>query len=482
MQTIQQSLRYPINQPLRPANNLQREDERKKLEQESKNLDSKLMSYFGNEFYERKLEITPKRNPLENFIVNEDFEKLTPNVKIYKYLRGIEKEIDDKIYKTRLEIQEQIIKPKNKVKALIRTQIYALKNKIEDMEKFVMRIQGRIIDNFPENINTKKNSYYNKFTYYFSKIKIKFENNVYQEIEWNNNYNKMLNIIEDNQEENYNKNLEGFMITRPFIEGMKNLKVEIEFYLNYPNPELTLSPQLSHILGINQGTRPTILYHLWQYIKLNSLQDNENPNIIINDKYLQYIFKCEKISITNLIGRLSEHLNIPEPIKIEFDIKNLSYNYKDNVILRDIIVPIEDPYNNSIFSFLTNSEEESLLFPKHLYPNSLNQNKVDKYLNQINEIDKNMNTMINILNKHKYRYDYYEAYAKDPIKFINNFIIQQNELIKIVDENSLVESRNDYFSSQYCKDYEEVIREYVDKYLNNLNLLQQQSQNPNQNQ
>ena len=90
--------------------------------------------------------------------------------------------------------------------------------------------------------------------------------------------------------------------------------------------------------------------------------------------------------------------------------------------------------------------------------------------------------MINILNKHKYRYDYYEAYAKDPIKFINNFIIQQNELIKIVDENSLVESRNDYFSSQYCKDYEEVIREYVDKYLNNLNLLQQQSQNPNQNQ
>ena len=156
MQTIQQSLRYPINQPLRPANNLQREEERKKLEQESKNLDSKLMSYFGNEFYERKLEITPKRNPLENFIVNEDFEKLTPNVKIYKYLQNIEKEIDDKIYKTRLEIQEQIIKPKNKVKALIRTQIYALKNKIEDMEKFVMRIQGRIIDNFPENINTKK--------------------------------------------------------------------------------------------------------------------------------------------------------------------------------------------------------------------------------------------------------------------------------------------------------------------------------------
>ena len=77
-----------------------------------------------------------------------------------------------------------------------------------------------------------------------------------------------------------------------------------------------------------------------------------------------------------------------------------------------------------------------------------------------------MNTVINILNKHKYRYDFYEAYSKDPIRFINNFIIQQNELIKIVDENSLIENRNDYTSSQYCKEYEEVIREYVDKFIN----------------
>ncbi len=458
---------YPINQPLRPANNLQREDERKKLEQESKNLDSKLMSYFGNEFYERKLEITQKRIPLENFLVSDDYEKLIPNIKIYKYLQNLEKEIDDKIYKSRLDIQEQIIKPKNVIKSLLRTHIFAYIDKSDnEKENFILKIQGKIIENFPENEYTKIHCFFQKFIHYFSKVKIKFENNIYQEIEWNNK-NKMSNNNIENNQEQIN---DGFFIKRPLIDNLKNknFKIDILFYLNYPNPEFSLTPQLSNLLGINQGTRTNILYHMWQYIKLNSLQDNENPTRIINNTQLQQIFKCEKIDIVALTGKLNEFLKEPPPIVIEFNINNLSYNYQDNEILKDIIIPIEDPYYNSILFFLSNSDD-NLLFPKHLIPLSNNQTKIDEYLNQIIDSDKKMNTMINILNKHKYRYDFYEAYSKDPIKFINNFIIQQNELIKIVDENSLIENRNDYTSSQYCKDYEEVIRGYVDKFVVNQN-------------
>ena len=93
-----------------------RNEERKQLEEESKKFDLKLMKYFGNEFYDRKLEITPKRNLLENFLINDYFEKLIPNFKLYKYLQNLEKGIDEKIFKTRLDIQEQLIKPKNKIK------------------------------------------------------------------------------------------------------------------------------------------------------------------------------------------------------------------------------------------------------------------------------------------------------------------------------------------------------------------------------
>ena len=476
MQSMQQNMTNNINQNQR-TQNYSRDEERKKiLENETKKFESKLMNYFGNEFYERKLEITPKRIPLENFLVSDDYEKLIPNIKIYKYLQNLEKEIDDKIYKSRLDIQEQIIKPNNIIKSLLRTHIFAY---IDKDEHFVLKIQGKIIENFPENEYTKIHYYFQKFSHYFSKVKIIFENNIYQEIEWRNmNKTKMSNNnIDNNQEQNY-LNYEGFIIQKPIIDNIKNknFKIEILFYLNYPNPEFSLTPELSNLLGINQGTRTNILYHMWQYIKLNSLQDNENPTRIINNTQLQQIFKCEKIDIVSLTGKLNEFLKEPPPIVIKFDINNLSDNYKDNEILKDLIIPIEDPYFNSILFFLHNSDD-NLLFPKHLIPLSNNQTKIDEYLNQIIDSDKKMNTMINILNKHKYRYDFYEAYSKDPIRFINNFIIQQNELIKIVDENSLIENRNDYTSSQYCKDYEEVIRGYVDKFIAN----QYKNTNINQN-
>ena len=459
-----------------------RDEERKQLEEESKKFDLKLMKYFGNEFYDRKLEITPKRNLLENFLINDYFEKLIPNFKLYKYLQNLEKGIDEKIFKTRLDIQEQLIKPKNKIKVLLRTQIFAfiLKDK-NDKEKFNMRLQGKIINNFPKNNEIKYEE--KKFTDFFSKLSITFENNIYQKIIWENNNNINDKLYDNNNEQNIDSKLNsGFMVQRELFEDIKNFKVEIKLYINYPTPEFSLSPELSYILGIKQGTRTNILYHIWQYIKLNSLQDNENPCIIINNTPLQKIFKCINMNFESLISKLNENLKNPEPIIIEFNIKDLSYDYKKNEILKDIVIDIEDPYFNNILSFLSNYDEESLLFPKNLFPNSVSHNEVEKYLSQINDIDKKMNTMINILNKHKYRYEFYEAYSKDPIKFINNFIIQQNELIKILDENSLIENRNDYTSSQYCKEYEEVIRQYVDKSLTKNQNLQNKNQNLNYNQ
>ena len=469
-----------MDKTIRPQNNKLRDEERKDLEEESKKFDLKLMKYFGNEFYERKLEITPKRTFLEKFAINDDNEKLIQNFKLYKYLQNLEKRIEEKIYKTRLDIQEQLIKPKNKIKALLRTQIFAFIKDEYGYPKFKMRIQGKIINNFPENNKIKYEE--KKFTDFFSKILITFENNIYQKIKWeNNNYiNDKLN--DNNSEQNFDNKLNsGFMIERELLNNIKHFKIEIKFYINYPNPEFSLSPELNSILGIKQGTRTNILYHIWQYIKLNSLQDNENPCTIINNTPLQKIFKCEKMNIISLIGKLNEHLKEPEPIIIEFNIKDLSYDYKKNEILKDIVIDIEDPYFNNILSFLSNYDEESLLFPKHLFPNSVSHNEVEKYLSQINDIDKKMNTMINILNKHKYRYEFYEAYSKDPIKFINNFVIQQNELIKILDENSIIESRNDYTSSQYCKEYEEIIRQYVDKSLKKNQNLQNKNHKLNYN-
>ncbi len=483
---------------------------RKQIEENNKKFDTKLMKYFGNEFFERRLEIPPKRAPFDPLELDEELDKIVPKNKILRKLTEFEKKIDEKIFKTRLDIQEQILRPKNIIKAILRTHIFAYSKDDEksDETNFFMSIQGRIIDNNNKNdINENK---YRKFSHYFRKIVIKFDEEVYPDIEWenpnfikqnqfnnmninNNNFsqqqnninmnnfnNSNINQININNKNNINttninetnKNEKDTDYDRILIKRIakeENMKVKILFYLSYHIQEFILTPKLSEILGITQGTRPQILYHLWQYIKLNSLQDNENPKIVINNKQLMQIFGCEKMEISSLTSRLCGHLKTPQPLEIDFNIHDLNEDYSKNQILKDIEITIDDPFCNNLLGFLSNANEESLLFPKRFIPasssNSGQGNNFEKYLGKINEIEKQYSTFMSIMKRHKYYYDFFDAYEKDPILFIDNFMIQQNELIKKINEQAISISRADYNSSQYYKDYEEVVRDYVDKYL-----------------
>ena len=481
---------------------------RKEIEDNNKRFENKLMKYFGNEFYERRLEIPPKRSIFDPHEIDEEFDKIIPKNKILRNLIHFEKKMDDKIYKTRLDIQEQLLRPKNMIKAILRIHISACLKDDENSDEtnFILKIKGKIMD--------KTDKKFRRFSHYFRKIQIKFDEEIYPDIEWenpslsqinqynnnnlpvnninNNNINQigqtggqndMNKVNSTNNGNNINNNINNnmyikkeketdfdeFSIKRPAKE--ENMKIKILFYLSYHIQEFILAPKLSELLGISHGTRPQILYHLWEYIKLNSLQDNENPKIVINNKQLSKIFNCEKMEISSLTSRLSEHLKIPPPIEIDFTVHDLSEDSCKNQILKDIQLTIDDPYCNSLFGFLSNANEESLLFPKRFF-SSMNPglgdaaNNFGKYLEKINEIEKQYSSYMNIMKRHKYYYDFFDAYEKDPILFIDNFMIQQNELIKRISDQTTSIVRADYNSSQYYKDYEEVVRDNVEKYLN----------------
>jgi SWI/SNF-related matrix-associated actin-dependent regulator of chromatin subfamily D len=358
------------------------------------------------------------------------------------------------MYKTRLDIQENLILPTPKIKALLRTHIfssYCTDTKAEDEmlvdspdHEWVLRIQGKIMPVLEE----QPGGYYRKFSHFFNKIEIEFDpnnTNGYEKIEWN---------------KTPNSDSDGFDIRRS-AKFKDEIKLKIFFYLNYITPEYQLSNELAKLLGIKQETRPRILYHIWQYIKINSLQDNDSPNMIINNRELQRVFKCEKMDITSITARLTDHIKLPDPIIIDYSIQPVS-DWNQNQKLYDFIVNIDDPHFLDISNFLSNSDSESILFPKSLFyikndtqKNEKSQSTTEVYYNKLQDYDRNISDLIEKLKKHKYKYDFYEAFEKDPISFINNFLIQQNSLLKIMqDEASIVDSRWDYNPAQYYKDYE----------------------------
>lgn len=458
-------------------------------------------------------------------LIPEEMKPILKNISIYDKLIDIEKSVDEKLYRTRLEVQESLIMPSNRVKGLLRTHIYSyifkeeqknlsiaeseqgvknlntsnsiqmdidssnnnniindtnnnailIENNIKQdnatnssnhssaikippqsqiQEKFywVLRIQGKL----KPILESQKGGFYRKFSYYFNKISIKFSpdnSELYQDIEW-------IRVP--------NMDIDSFEIKRPIedFERFKNsngIKLKILFFVNYLHQEFKLKEELANLIGISQDTRPRILNHIWQYIKINSLQDNEIPNMVNLNRELQRIFRTEKLDLSTLTAKLSDFIRPTEPNEVEMRILP-NDNWEENQKLYDFIVNVDDPHFLDISNFLSNIDNESILFPKSLffYKNE-NQQKNEKaqqsvaeaFYSKIAEYDRNIQDLIEKLKKLKYKYDFYETFSKDPKRFIDNFLQQQNSLLKIMkEESSIIDARWDYYSAQYYKDYE----------------------------
>ena len=72
---------------------------RSQIEDYNKKFDNKLMKYFGNEFFERRLEIPPKRSIFDPHEIDEEFDKIIPKNKILRNLIHFEKKWTKKFIK-----------------------------------------------------------------------------------------------------------------------------------------------------------------------------------------------------------------------------------------------------------------------------------------------------------------------------------------------------------------------------------------------
>ncbi len=80
-----------------------------------------------------------------------------------------------------------------------------------------------------------------------------------------------------------------------------------------PNPAfmkaLTLSPELSAVVGDKPLPRTEIVSKLWVYIKANDLQDKSNKRMINADAKLLAVFGKPQVSMFELAGIVGKHVS-----------------------------------------------------------------------------------------------------------------------------------------------------------------------------
>ena len=71
---------------------------------------------------------------------------------------------------------------------------------------------------------------------------------------------------------------------------------------------LTLSPELSAVVGDKPLPRTEIVSKLWVYIKANGLQDQANKRMINADARLRAVFGKPQVSMFEMAGLIGKHV------------------------------------------------------------------------------------------------------------------------------------------------------------------------------
>ncbi|KAI5079738.1 hypothetical protein GOP47_0005217 [Adiantum capillus-veneris] len=242
---------------------------------------------------------------------------LLPESALYSQLLEFEARVDATLARKKIDIQEAIKNPP-RVQRTLRIYVFnTFTNQNTnpspsqgEAPSWTLRIIGRILeDGIDPDVQaaSKPNPSMPKFSSFFRRITVQLDPTLYPENP---------QIVWDGARAS--AHVEGFEIKR---KGDKEFTATIRLEMNYSPEKYKLSPALTDLLRIEVDTRPRIIAALWQYIKVKKLQDAADPSMIICDPPLQRIFGEERFKISLVSQKLSQHLQPPQPIHLEHNVK-----------------------------------------------------------------------------------------------------------------------------------------------------------------
>ncbi|KAJ3312248.1 hypothetical protein HDV04_003291 [Boothiomyces sp. JEL0838] len=75
------------------------------------------------------------------------------------------------------------------------------------------------------------------------------------------------------------------------------------------NKHLKLSTELQQLIQVETESRPQVVKKIWDYIKVNDLQDPNNKQNILNDDLMYSVFKTKKMTMFEMNKLIGKHLS-----------------------------------------------------------------------------------------------------------------------------------------------------------------------------
>ncbi|KAJ4476363.1 SWI/SNF complex 60 kDa subunit [Lentinula edodes] len=360
----------------------------------------------------KRRKLTDKSLP--NVILqNPDFAE---DSQMYQSLLEMERKLDWTITRKRMEIQDTLSRNPSTTRTLRIFVSHTVSGQSwqagtesdnlthsetgENIPAWQLKIEGRLLE-LPQRGKDKGPP--RKFSTFIKRMMVEFDRdtNVYPEN----------NIVEwPRATGHHNPPLDGFTVRRT---GDVPTHIRIVMYLDHYPEQYRLNPDLSSVLGIKEESLLGVVQALWNYIKIQGLQDKADRRLVRSDERLRAIFGVETIPFQKLPEYVKRLLSPPDPILLHYSF--------------DPSLPVVEPERPTAWDVEIKMEDAAL---KNRMGVMLHTNKETSVT--LAKMDEEIALLAQSLHNSHLKRTFLQSFADDPAKFIQTWIESQSRDLESV--------------------------------------------------
>ncbi|KZV82169.1 hypothetical protein EXIGLDRAFT_627443 [Exidia glandulosa HHB12029] len=202
---------------------------------------------------------------------------------------------------------------------------------------------------------------------------------------------------------------DGFEVKR---RGDQDVNVRVLIQLQHTPERFALAPELERVLDIHEDTRTNIITALWNYIKINSLQDKVDRKLIRADADLRPIFNADTVNFHDLPQLINRFLQPPPPITLNYT----------------LTVGPTAPSGMQAFDIDIETEDVSLKARQSAVVLSMTSESAKGLAALDDEIASTAQAVRNAQQKR----DFLLRFAEDPARFVESWLASQSRDLEVI--------------------------------------------------
>ncbi|KAI8325006.1 hypothetical protein GQ54DRAFT_36855 [Martensiomyces pterosporus] len=359
-----------------------------------------------------------KRKRLIEKSLPPKIEAYIPESRLFLQLQALERKLDTKIVRKRLEVQEALGRPVYK-KRILRIFVSNLATNqtgaaagnddtdadgkdakpeaATEAPSWTLRVEGRLVD--PPGTTWKTRPAPHKFSEFLNSMVVELDRDPGLHSD---------NVVQWRRGAAEN-DVDGFEIKR---RGDDDVRAKVILDIRTATDRFKVNhPLLRELLDIRGPvSKAGFIMKLWQYIKLNNLQDSDDPDQIRCDAGLQQALGSPVVSFTAIPQMLHAFLTRPDPIVIEYTVRVHEGEYHMGTYAFDVEVEVEEHARHSTG------------------PLASIQSRHRELAHIENQLAQKMQDIHNARTKR----DFLRSFAGDPVAFIHRWIDNQTKDLEVI--------------------------------------------------